>query len=151
MNYVLTDNEIVIEGPMELPSTWNNISGFNFLGEEQLISYGWYPCSFSPYQGPMDDIVITGSYFVKEGNEYVQYQTVRNKTQSEIDSETESMWQSVRVTRNQLLTACDWTQLPDVPLPTEKVEQWRKYRQDLRNITDSQSPYAISWPDPPQD
>lgn len=53
--------------------------------------------------------------------------------------------------RNMLLYQCDWTQLPDVPLTPEKVEEWRTYRQQLRDymdtVTDPFNPPA--WPVPP--
>lgn len=37
--------------------------------------------------------------------------------------------------RNKMLTECDWTQLPDTPLSTEKKAEWTTYRQALRDIT----------------
>lgn len=40
----------------------------------------------------------------------------------------------IRVTRNQRLTACDWTQMPDSPLTPEKRLKWATYRQDLRDF-----------------
>lgn len=50
--------------------------------------------------------------------------------------------------RNQLLRASDWTQLPDVPLPTKAA--WATYRQALRDITDQPAfPLAVEWPAQP--
>lgn len=40
--------------------------------------------------------------------------------------------------RNQLLTASDWTQLPDAPVDQEA---WAAYRQALRDLTDH-----VNWP-----
>lgn len=40
--------------------------------------------------------------------------------------------------RNQLLTASDWTQLPDAPV---NREAWAAYRQALRDLTDH-----VNWP-----
>lgn len=56
-------------------------------------------------------------------------------------------WPIVRAERNQLLTASDWTQLPDVPLATK--DAWADYRQALRDITEQPDPFAIVWPTPP--
>ena len=54
----------------------------------------------------------------------------------------------VRVRRNMLLTGCDWTQLPDVPLAIK--DAWVSYRQALRDITtQSGFPLDIVWPTPP--
>lgn len=47
--------------------------------------------------------------------------------------------------RSRLLTATDWTQLPDVPLATK--EAWATYRQSLRDITAQPGyPFTITWP-----
>lgn len=59
-----------------------------------------------------------------------------------IDSAT--AWEDVRNRRNALLSACDWTQLPDVPQATR--EAWAGYRQALRDVTQQADPMAIVWP-----
>jgi hypothetical protein len=56
-------------------------------------------------------------------------------------------WDEVRAQRNALLSASDWTQLPDVELSTEQVMEWRSYRQQLRDITDIfAAPESVIWP-----
>ena len=40
---------------------------------------------------------------------------------------------NVRLHRNQLLTASDWTQIADSPLSDTQRTQWRAYRQALRD------------------
>ena len=65
-----------------------------------------------------------------------------------IDPRTpDTEWPLVRADRDQRLLACDWTQLPDVPLPTKEV--WAAYRQALRDITLQTDPFNILWPTPP--
>ena len=55
---------------------------------------------------------------------------------------------SVRTKRAKLLTASDWTQLPDVPLETKAA--WATYRQALRDITDQAGfPFDVVWRAPP--
>ena len=55
-----------------------------------------------------------------------------------------------RAERGHRLTACDWTQVADVPLSDEQREQWRAYRQALRDVTDQPGfPDAIVWPESP--
>ncbi len=50
--------------------------------------------------------------------------------------------------RNALLSASDWTQMPDVPTAT--AESWRAYRQALRDLTDQPGfPGKITWPTAP--
>jgi hypothetical protein len=51
--------------------------------------------------------------------------------------------------RNTLLSASDWTQLPDVTAETKQA--WASYRQALRDIPDQPGyPTNIVWPTPPQ-
>lgn len=59
----------------------------------------------------------------------------------------EGLWQTIRMRRNLLLSASDWTQLPDAQLTPEKKQQYQEYRQQLRNIPQSsQNPSEIVWP-----
>lgn len=51
---------------------------------------------------------------------------------------------SIRAQRNQLLRACDWTQLGDSPADTAK---WRLYRKELREVPQQAGfPASVSWP-----
>ncbi len=52
----------------------------------------------------------------------------------------------IRMRRNQLLTACDWTQLPDVVLTTEQKATWVEYRQQLRDFPETCDPDNPIWP-----
>ena len=56
-------------------------------------------------------------------------------------------WRRVRQRRGDLLSACDWTQLPDVSAETRS--KWAAYRQQLRDITTQPDPLAITWPAEP--
>lgn len=51
---------------------------------------------------------------------------------------------ALRVRRDDLLFACDWTQLPDAPLTDAQKAEWRVYRQALRDV-----PQMGIWPIPP--
>lgn len=65
-----------------------------------------------------------------------------------IDTRTvESQWLIVKAKRNELLNASDWTQMPDVSIPTK--EAWAVYRKELRDITNQLDPFNIIWPTPP--
>lgn len=57
---------------------------------------------------------------------------------------TEQRWGPVRLERDRLLQASDWTQLPDVAIETK--EAWAAYRQALRDITEQSDPEHIVWP-----
>jgi hypothetical protein len=62
---------------------------------------------------------------------------------------SEQLAVNIRGQRDGLLTASDWTQLPDVPQTTKDL--WATYRQALRDITgQSGFPQNVTWPTPPQ-
>ena len=51
----------------------------------------------------------------------------------------------IRIKRNKLLAACDWTQVNDVPAATS--QKWSTYRQKLRDITEQQTfPVNVVFP-----
>ncbi len=94
------------------------------------------------------------------GDNYMQLiwheeNTIPKPTEEEIrafDSEVslELKWDKVKNQRNKLLSACDWTQLPDSPLSTEQKYSWAEYRQLLRDIPQNQTdPDNITWPSTP--
>jgi hypothetical protein len=67
------------------------------------------------------------------------------KTATEIIPSEEILWMEIRRTRDNLLTSCDWTQLPDVPASTRS--DWVSYRQALRDITVTYTtPSSVVWP-----
>jgi hypothetical protein len=64
----------------------------------------------------------------------------------EIEKRIDHKWQDIRQRRNELLTASDWTQLPDNPLTDEEKQSWAVYRQALRDITGASNPFEIVFP-----
>lgn len=150
MDYIQVVNGQVQGYPRSLPKNAHNVSNFYLLPQEKLLEYGWYPVRFVPNPNKTETSVVTGQNFVVEGNEVVQYEQVREKTQEELDQESSQMWENVRNERNRYLEECDWTQLPDSPLTEEQKTQWQSYRQQLRDITTQQDPYNIVWPIKPE-
>lgn len=71
-------------------------------------------------------------------------------TQEMIVKQTQAKWSEVRSVRNQYLLESDWTQLEDAPFNTTKKNEWKSYRQDLRDITNQSDPFNIVWPVKPQ-
>lgn len=66
----------------------------------------------------------------------------------------EEVMKLVRRSRDQLLNLSDWTQVQDVKLSSEKIQEWKEYRQKLRDLTKEISKgtqYAdVTFPDKPQ-
>jgi hypothetical protein len=56
---------------------------------------------------------------------------------------------ALRKERTRRLEVCDYTQLPDIGLDPAKVEEWRVYRQQLRDITDALQWNVTTWPERP--
>lgn len=50
---------------------------------------------------------------------------------------TDELLAKIREKRDSLLKQCDFTQLPDVPLTDAKKEEWKIYRQQLREFPKS--------------
>ena len=59
----------------------------------------------------------------------------------------------IRAHRNQLISNCDWTVNIDSPLSDSKKEEWKTYRQALRDITNHENfpkLFLTDWPTPPE-
>ena len=56
---------------------------------------------------------------------------------------------SIRVQRNTLLSASDWTQMPDAPLTADKKAAWAAHRQALRDFPATCDPDNPVWPEMP--
>ena len=58
----------------------------------------------------------------------------------------------LRHERDRLLKESDWTQIPDAQLGQAKVDEWKAYRQALRDLpaaTPNPDPKLVVWPTPP--
>jgi hypothetical protein len=75
---------------------------------------------------------------------WTQTWVVTDATPEQISERTDNKSNMVRLDRNSRLTACDWTQLPDVSID---ASAWAEYRQDLRDITNQAGfPWDVEWP-----
>ncbi len=74
---------------------------------------------------------------------------LKGLTQAEVDAfEAERLADSIRAERDRLLSACDWTQLPDAPVD---ASAWKKYRKGLRDVTKKKGfPESVIWPIQPE-
>jgi len=70
----------------------------------------------------------------------------------EVQARIDARANQVRADRDLLLSASDWTQLPDALFTEAKVAEWRQYRQALRDITSQPGfPWTIQWPTAPSE
>jgi len=94
MRYAYVQDGQIVQGPTGLPKSWRNVSGFNMLPQEQLISYGWLPWRLVEVAAPGADWASNGSSIEITETEIVETQTYRQKTQEELDVELESQSQN---------------------------------------------------------
>ena len=53
----------------------------------------------------------------------------------------------IRQERDKKLLECDWTQSSDSPLTEQKLNEWKTYRQELRDMVNNiNSISEVSWP-----
>lgn len=72
--------------------------------------------------------------------------TLNPITQAEQDANALA---AIRVTRDNLLVASDWTQMPDSPLTGAQKAAWVIYRNELRNFPNTVDLNNVVWPTPP--
>jgi hypothetical protein len=88
---------------------------------------------------------VTPSMDLADDERY--YESLPAPTQEQIASEK---WAEVRVRRDRLMSACDWTQLPDAALTAQQKLDWADYRQALRDIPqDFGNPDDVIFPEAP--
>jgi len=74
---------------------------------------------------------------------------IQDITTARTTEEVEAQWCGVREERTAILVSCDWTQFGDAPVSDVKQEEWRVYRQSLRDITEQEDPFNVTWPAEP--
>jgi hypothetical protein len=124
--------------PIPVPFRIKLSSGFTrtdptTFTQEELEDAGYT----GPYEEPVYDSTIETLSW--NGTEYVKrpYNT----------EEIEAQWDIIRLERDRLLKESDYTQISDYDLGIENREEWRVYRQILRDLPETQTnPFDISWP-----
>ena len=80
-------------------------------------------------------------------NQWLQTWSVTAATSDEISERTAVASSDVRNQRNHKLKTCDWTQMADSPLASDKKTEWATYRQELRDISSASGfPHTMAWP-----
>lgn len=81
--------------------------------------------------------------------------SIPRPSDAEIDAkaaeyEAETACAACRDKRNALLSACDWTQIPDTSLTEAERGEWATYRQALRDVPQQAGfPNEVIWPTKP--
>ena len=124
-----------------------NVSFPNDLTSEILEEFGVHYVQQTTKPNDYTKNISEGTPQLIDGV-YVQVWNQTDATQEEIDTKIENQWEQIRVARNEILKECDWTVLPDSPV-SASIEEWKTYRQQLRDVTSQSNPFEIVWPTNP--
>jgi len=133
---------------LNLRQLYPNTSFPRFFTAEttEPLGYGIYDFANHPELGRYEKAVEVAPVRSEVGI-WRQTWEVVEMDQEEKDAENERKSAEVRQQRNALLSACDWTQLPDSPADHEV---WATYRQELRDVTAQEGfPWDVTWPEAP--
>lgn len=135
ITYPYSPNQLAIDNP--------NVSFPTFIGDEMLIE--WDVCKVQPVDAPNDYTknISEGTPIQTDGIWYQNWVSV-DASNVEISQRLQIQWNIVREQRDLLLSECDWTQLADSP--QKDNNDWKNYRQSLRDITNQSNPFNINWP-----
>ena len=116
------------------------------ISDELAVEFGVFFVSPTPQPADRYDINLRRTAS-KQGANWVEQWVETPATPEQIAERTSTKESEVRQQRNALLSACDWTQLPDAPVP---AAPWAAYRQELRDVTaQSGFPWDAVWPEAP--
>jgi hypothetical protein len=124
-----------------------NISFPENISDSTLEEYGLYKVELTPKPNDYTKNISEGTPILTDGI-YYQNWIQTNASESEINERLIQKWAEIREHRTELLKECDWTVLSDTPL-SSSLENWKTYRQELRDVTSQENPFNIVWPNQP--
>jgi hypothetical protein len=99
---------------------------------------------FKPHDSNIEKLVSAAPYI--EDNQVFTV-AVEPLTEDEVAAKSASQAATIRKQRDDLLAACDWTQLTDAPVDKQA---WSTYRQALRDISNQAGfPWEVEFPKDP--
>ena len=143
MNYAIIDGTTVKStGTIQqlFPNTSFSIGGPNadFLSENNVVEL----VENLSYITPTQKLSNVDAY-VQDGKAYNV--RVENTTAEEQTTLITQKWVDVRYLRDLKLQATDWRASSDLTLS----DDWKTYRQALRDVPTQSDPYNIAWPTEP--
>ena len=143
MKYAIIDGTTVKStGTIQqlFPNTSFSVSGINadFLSANNVVEF----IETLTFTAPTQKLSTVDAY-VQDGKAYnVKVESTTADEQAALKTQE---WTRVRNKRNGLLEDTDWRASSDLTLSND----WKTYRQALRDITTQADPYNISWPTEP--
>lgn len=129
---------------------------YDVLGVDPIFE-GPQPTPTTPYEYSYRDGVeeLNGKWFTKYSlgpifNEYTDddgvLHTVEEQQTEYKNKKDEAQWTIIRNQRNALLQRTDWICSKAVDTGEPVPDEWKMYRQSLRDITNQEDPFNIVWP-----
>ena len=119
--------------------------------ETEPYWYGVFEWAFSPIDLPYNKSFDEAGLTKNENGIWKPTFIVRDATQEELQSRTDTQSLYKRSMRDRLLLLSDFFDNIDSPLSESKKEQFKVYRQALRDITSQEGfPFNIQWPELPK-
>jgi hypothetical protein len=149
MLYIKIENNQVSTYPYsinDLRRDKPNVSFPKVIPTETLNEYGVFLVTEVEVEEDYTKVISELNPILVDGV-WTQNYLIVDASQEELDERFEIKWEEIRQERNKLLTESDWTQLGDSPLSSS--QEWKDYRQSLRDITNQTNPFQITWPTKP--
>jgi len=146
-NYVYESGSL-LEWPVNEQQIEKRIeTGSTEFNSELLESYGYYELNkLTPISHSEEETYDMDATPHKSGSSYYLGYTIRKKTEEELDTHYKHQWITIRTKRLKLLQETDYMGNSDYP----NTNEWREYRQSLRDITEQSNPFNIIWPNKPE-
>lgn len=160
----IIDNTYGIQqGPMILPLVFESISNFNSLEQNDpssLTGLAWAGMpeigfwsgvySEKPSYDYTENLIETYDLVPQSGAVSVNYE-VKKLPDMQISGKVGSWQAQIKETRDEYLQLTDFTQLADVPISAEFKEEYRVFREQLRDMFNDVGPTGtgLVWPDMP--
>ena len=143
MKYAILDgNTVKNTGTIQqlFPNTSFSIAGPNadFLTANNVVEL----VENLSFTTPTQKLSIVDAY-VDSGKAYSV--KVESTTSEEQTTLTNQQWASIRLQRDNLLKNTDWRASSDLTLS----DDWKNYRQALRDVPTQSDPFNITWPEEP--
>lgn len=140
----ILDNEIaeypVYEGDIRLRYP-NTSFPPNFVPPEEYVRVeDVIPPSIGHFQN------LTEGALLQTETGWIRNWIIEDISSAEIQQRTENQWANIRNQRNNLLQQSDWICAKAVDTGESVSDEWKTYRQTLRDVTLQDDPFAIVWP-----
>ena len=161
---ITNDTYTISQGPLGgLPTCFGGISNFSSLEQNDpalLTGLEWAGMpevgfwsgisSSAPTYDYTEYLVESYDLIPESGAVSIHYE-IQKLNDIEISGKVNAWQSQIKLTRDQHLQLTDFTQLPDAPISTGFKEEYRVFREELREMFDDVGPTGtgLVWPDMP--